>query len=489
MFKDIQKIIFSHFVLGMVDYTDGPSTTLQSSGDTEMYSQSQDSKALYSSTEVLPSETTIPNKKATSKFSSSSDSAVLYNSSEANTRGTTESDTTTLRNSTDPNTITTRKVYSNSVSTASCNSSETVLSQTTESYNHRPRNITSPNPNITSKFSSSSDSTALYNSSGAPSSETTKSDTTILRNTTDLNVKTTASSDFTTSYTSTEVPPSETREPYTITARNITNTKTETTSMFSSSLDSSSLYNSSEMLLSETTESYSTVTIATTTDPKAKTTAFLSSSSALYNSSEALPGEMKEPYTTTHRNITSSNVKTTLNFPLTSVSKAILYKNYSEMLTYQASETIETFTATPSNSTSPKANTDTEAIHVFAETSTQKDIVTRPQNSNLDNTYISASNCTQLCCTNYHLFCHKDKMVHKQNTTKIFHDMNIDKTTTGRHTRHLSSATDHRTSSKAMGIGAMLIIGSIVAFVVAMDVPIVVNYIRGVHHLNYPTSV
>ena len=410
-----------------------------------MYSQSPDSKASDSSSEVLPSESTIPNKKATSKFSSSSDSAVLYNSSGVLSSETTKSDTTTLTNTTDSKIITTRKVSSNSVPTASYISSETVPSKTTESYNHTPRNITSHNANTTSKFSSNSDSTALYNYSGAPSSETTESDTTTPRNTaTDINAMTTASSDFT-PYNSTEVPPSE-------------------------------------------TQYYTIVAISTTTDPQAKTTPVLSSSSALYNSSEALPSEMKESYT--YRNTTSPKRKTTVNFPLTSVSKAILYKNYSEMLTYQASETIETFTATPSNSTSPKANTDTEAIHVFAETSTQKDIVTRPHNSNLpDNTYISASNCTQLCCTNYHLFCHKDKMVHKQNTTKIFHEMNIDKTTTGKHIRRLSSASDSRTSSKAMGIGAMLIIGSIVAFVVAMDVPIVVNYIRGVHHLNYPDSV
>ena len=142
------------------------------------------------------------------------------------------------------------------------------------------------------------------------------------------------------------------------------------------------------------------------------------------------------------------------------------------------SESTESYTPTPRNTTNPKAMIDTQVTNHIKETSTHKNILSHPDNLShvIHNTL--ASNCTQICCASYKFYCHNTIKENGKNLSHIIHEMEVNKRTTSRHLRRLSSAKDYRTSSKTMGIVAMLIIGTIFACVVAMDIPILVSYIK-----------
>ena len=165
-------------------------------------------------------------------------------------------------------------------------------------------------------------------------------------------------------------------------------------------------------------------------------------------------------------------------FSTSSVSKAILY-NSSRGL---PRETTDSYTHTPRSTLNPKTMITSQITNHVKEMSMHNGVVSKPDNVSQTIHNILASNCTRICCANYNFYCHNNTKENGQNLSRIIHDMEVNKRTTSRHLRRLSSARDQRTSSKTMGIVAMLIIGTIFACIVVMDIPIVVTYLKNVNH-------
>ena len=140
-----------------------------------------------------------------------------------------------------------------------------------------------------------------------------------------------------------------------------------------------------------------------------------------------------------------------------------------------AMESIKYLTQTARNtSSSPKTITHTQMNKHVKETTTHNSVVQPEKTSH----YIPDSHSTEMCCAHYNLYCHNITKNPEQNLSHIIHELKVDKRTTSKHLRRLSSASDTRRSSKAMGIGAMLIICSIIACIVAMDIPHVVTFLK-----------
>lgn len=90
--------------------------------------------------------------------------------------------------------------------------------------------------------------------------------------------------------------------------------------------------------------------------------------------------------------------------------------------------------------------------------------------------------CLRNCCSSvtHHCIYNITDNTFNRNISPPINQLKIDDKMTSRHIRRLSSAPDSRQSSKAMGIGAVLIIGTIVLCIVSMDVPRVIIFFKAV---------
>ena len=87
--------------------------------------------------------------------------------------------------------------------------------------------------------------------------------------------------------------------------------------------------------------------------------------------------------------------------------------------------------------------------------------------------------CVEMCSSVYNHYTTNTAMYTENvNISEMIKDLTIDNKRTGKMLRRVSSAYDSRSSSKAMGIGAMLVISTIFVCIVAMDLPRLVAFFK-----------
>ena len=102
-------------------------------------------------------------------------------------------------------------------------------------------------------------------------------------------------------------------------------------------------------------------------------------------------------------------------------------------------------------------------------------------NNHLD---MNADQCKIACCSSVYKSCGNLSTIHvyvsdmAQSISDIINSLSIDHKKTGKMLRKRNSAYDSRRSSQAMGIGAVMIIATIFACIVAMDVPRVIVFLK-----------
>ena len=112
--------------------------------------------------------------------------------------------------------------------------------------------------------------------------------------------------------------------------------------------------------------------------------------------------------------------------------------------------------------------------------------VTSMASESLLNNHLDMKNdqCKIACCSRVYKSCGNLSTIHvyandmAQSISDIINSLSIDHKKTGKMLRKRNSAYDSRRSSQAMGIGAVMIIATIFACIVAMDVPRVIVFFK-----------
>ena len=177
----------------------------------------------------------------------------------------------------------------------------------------------------------------------------------------------------------------------------------------------------------------------------------------------------------------SSSSSATNLYPSFTVHPSKLTVQSSE-LTVQPSE----LTVQPSELTIPNVMFGIVSSLGCTEKLEKKPSVTSMESESLLNNHLDMNDnqCKIACCSSVYKSCGNLSTIHvyvsdmAQSISDIINSLSIDHKKTGKMLRKRNSAYDSRRSSQAMGIGAVMIIATIFACIVAMDIPRVIVYFK-----------